>query len=65
MEWLCRFAQRGNDEAFIKFQEEHWEEFIDDMDEETYPTTIVLDSLIDERSAITTSLMNDIMNGKL
>lgn len=60
-EWMDRFKRRGNDESFIKFQDEHWDEFIDDMDNETFPTKIVLNDYLNY-DAITVTLMNDIMN---
>ena len=53
--------KRGNDEAFIKFQDEHWDEFIDDMENETFPTKIVLEDYVNY-NAITTTLMNGIMD---
>lgn len=31
-EWIERFKQRGNDEKFIKFISDNWDNFIDDMD---------------------------------
>ena len=43
-EWIKRFRDRGNDEAFIKFQEDHWDEFLDDMSKETYPNHYVIDN---------------------
>lgn len=60
-EWMYRFKNRGNDEAFIKFQDEHWDEFIDDMENETFPTKIVLEHYVNY-DAITTTLMNGIMD---
>jgi len=36
-EWMRRYKERGNDENFIKFQEEHWEEFIEDIHNEIFP----------------------------
>lgn len=59
-EWLCRFRERGNDESFIQFQNEHWEEFIDDMDKETYPEKIKFNW--DGPHAITVTLMNSLLN---
>ena len=41
-EWIQRFEERGNDPEFIKFQENNWDNFIDDMDKETYPYKIKL-----------------------
>lgn len=60
-EWMRRFRNRGNDESFIKFQDEHWGEFIDDMENETYPTKIVLKSWVNY-DAITVTVMNGIMD---
>ena len=60
-EWMYRFKNRGNDESFIKFQDEHWDEFIDDMENETFPTKIVLEDYVNY-NAITTTLMNRIMD---
>lgn len=60
-EWIWRFRNRGNDESFIKFQDEHWNDFIDDMENETYPTKIVLKPWVNY-GAITTTVMNDIMD---
>lgn len=59
-EWLYRFKSRGNDEKFIQFQNEHWDEFIEDMDKETYPTKIQLKDWVGY-NAITVTLMNDIL----
>lgn len=41
-EWLIRFKERGNDDKFIQFQDQHWNEFIDDMSKETFPTLVEL-----------------------
>lgn len=60
-EWMWRFENRGNDEAFIKFQDEHWDEFIDDMESETYPTKVILESYVN-CDAITTTIINGIMD---
>lgn len=59
--WMYRFEERGNDEAFIKFQDEHWDEFIDDMESETYPIKIVLEPYVNY-DAITRSVINGIMD---
>ena len=59
-EWMYRFKKRGNDENFIKFQDEHWDEFIEDMDKETYPTKIQLEDYVGY-DAITVTLMNHIL----
>lgn len=60
-EWMRRFKDRCNDDAFITFQSEHWDEFIEDMENELYPTLIELESAIGWE-AITTTLMNSIMD---
>ena len=60
-EWMWRFEKRGNDEAFIKFQDEHWDEFIDDMESETYPTKVILEPYVN-CDAITTTIINGIMD---
>lgn len=70
-EWMTRFKNRGNDESFIKFQDEHWDEFIDDMENETFPTKIVLGQLTSGRptpitpryvyDAIDVTLISDII----
>ena len=36
-EWIRRFKERGNDDSFIKFQDEHYDEFIDDLMNDTTP----------------------------
>lgn len=59
-EWMRRFRERGNDDAFINFQDSHWDEFIDDMESETYPTKIVLRPWVNQ-NAITVAVMNYIM----
>ena len=61
-EWIRRFKERGNDEAFIKFQDEHWDEFIDDMENETYPEKVVLNNKYINYHAITVTLMNGIID---
>ena len=60
-EWISRFGKRGSSDSFIIFQIQHWDEFINQMEEETYPTKIVLDGY-GNRSAITATVMNEIMN---
>ena len=58
--WLWRFKDRGSSEDFIQFQDEHWDEFINEMDMETYPTKIQLEHCVNY-DAITVTLMNDIL----
>lgn len=59
-EFLDRFHKRGNTEEFIKFQNEHWDEFIDDMNNETFPTKVVLKPYA-HIDYITNTIMNYIM----
>ena len=60
-EWLRRFKNRGNDQAFIDFQNEHWDEFIYDMKSETYPKHVELKPWV-QMGAITVDVMNGIMD---
>lgn len=60
-EWMQRFRNRGNDESFIEFQDKHWYEFINDMENETFPTKIVLKPRVNY-GAITLTVMKDIMD---
>ena len=41
-DWMIRFRNRGNNEDFVNFISENWDNFIDDMDKETYPDRIKL-----------------------
>jgi hypothetical protein len=41
-EWLRRFKERGNDDKFIQFQGEHWDEFITEMENESFPNKIII-----------------------
>ena len=41
-EWIRRFKERGNDERFIEFISTNWDNFIDDIENETYPIKHVL-----------------------
>lgn len=59
-EFIKRFRERGNDEKFIKYQEEHWDEFIDDMNNETFPYKLILEPW-SKWSAITVEVMDSIM----
>lgn len=38
-EWIKRFINRGNDEKFIKFISDNWDDFIDDVDSINPKTT--------------------------
>ena len=33
-EWIRRFRERGNDEGFIKFISDNWDDFIDEIEKE-------------------------------
>ena len=35
-QWIKRFKERGNDEGFIKFISDNWDNFIDDIENENY-----------------------------
>lgn len=41
-DYIKRYTERGNSPSFIKNVEEHWEEWIEECDEETFPTKIKL-----------------------
>lgn len=59
-EFLWRFKNRGNTEEFIKFITDNWDNFIDEMDQETFPKKVILKPWTGY-NAITTTLMDDIM----
>lgn len=42
-EYLRRYKNRGNDEGFIQFITNNWDNFIDEMEEETFPYKYILD----------------------
>jgi hypothetical protein len=42
MEYIERYKQRGNKSGFVDFIAHHWDEFIKDIDAETFPTKIKL-----------------------
>lgn len=58
-EWMKRFRDRGNSEEFIKFQEDHWDEFIDDMANEIFPMKVELKPCVN-LNAITSFLIKNI-----
>lgn len=60
-EWIKRFKERGNDENFINFISNNWDNFIDDIENETYPTKHKLDNGINNE-AISVTNVNRIMN---
>lgn len=41
-DYIKRYKNRGNDESFINFIEKNWESFINEMDNETFPTKLKL-----------------------
>lgn len=41
-EWIRRFKNRGNNDGFINFISNNWDNFITDMENETYPRKIKL-----------------------
>lgn len=43
-EYIQRYRDRGNDEKFISFIESNWEKFIANIEKETFPTLIKLES---------------------
>lgn len=61
-EWMRRFKERGNDEKFIKFQDEHWDEFISEMENETFPDKITLSQKYVNHDYITVTIMNSILD---
>lgn len=57
-EWIRRFRERGNDEGFISFISNNWDNFIDDIEKETFPTLHKLDnSRINNEYICTTNMM--------
>ena len=60
--WMDRFKKRGNDDKFIKFQEEHWDEFITDMDNETFPDKITLNWMKIGYEYISVTVIDKIMD---
>lgn len=43
-EYLERYQVRGNDEKFITFINSNWDKFIDDIESETFPRLLKLES---------------------
>ena len=41
-EYLQRYKERGNAPAFIEFIDENWEDFVKDIEKETFPKLILL-----------------------
>lgn len=44
VEYLERYQNRGNDEKFINFINSNWDKFIDDIESETFPRLLKLES---------------------
>lgn len=59
-EWIRRFNERGNDEKFIDFISKNWDNFIDDMDKESFPTKVKLPCNYEEY--LNTEVLIHIMN---
>ena len=59
-EWKSRFLERGNTQAFIDFQMEHWSEFIQDLNEDTTPIRKIVLDVETPTFAITNELMEEI-----
>ena len=55
--WMERFRVRGNTEEFIKFQNENWDNFIDQMEQDDYPTHVILRHNKESIPYITLTLM--------
>lgn len=60
LEWIYRLKHRGNDDAFIDFIIENWDNFIDEMEAESFPDKYVLKPWTNY-NAITSTVMNGIM----
>lgn len=43
-EYIQRYVKRGNQESFVRLLEDHFEEFIDSIEQDDYPTLIPLQS---------------------
>lgn len=43
-EYIQRYQNRGNNEEFIKFIESNWDDFINNIEKETFPKLIKLES---------------------
>jgi hypothetical protein len=43
-EYIERYKNRGNNEGFVNFISSNWENFIEDIEKETFPDLIRLDS---------------------
>ena len=41
-EYLQRYKDRGNNNSFIEFIDKNWEDFIKDIEKETFPKLILL-----------------------
>jgi hypothetical protein len=41
-EYLKRYAERGSSDAFLSLLDEKWDEFLDEIENETFPTKVEL-----------------------
>lgn len=60
--WMSRFENRGNTAEFITFQNDHWDQFINEMNAETFPRKVVLDNHDVNWDVISVTVMNHIMD---
>lgn len=56
-EWIRRFKERGNDEKFIEFISNNWDNFIDDIEIEAYPIKHKLDCCLNNKYICTSNMM--------
>lgn len=63
-DWRNRFIDRGNTQAFIDFQMEHWTEFIKDLEEDKTPETKVRLDVESGAFAITLPLITYLKKSK-
>ncbi len=61
-EWMWRFKNRGDDDSFINFISNNWDDFITDMDNEEYPKKVKLP--YNYKKYIDVSLLISIMDYK-
>lgn len=60
-EWLKRFRERGNNEKFIEFISNNWDNFIDDIEQEMFPILVPLSNQNDNGNYITDTLLDNLM----
>lgn len=61
-EWIRRFKERGNDEKFIEFISNNWDEFIDDIERDDHPIKHRLDNIGINRCGINATTMMGVMD---